>query len=245
MTLVLVEAVTFARRLARRRVVLTTLTLDLAAVVWLALIAPVASVRAAWTAAQGLGVLTTLVLASGCIADDRAAGRLLLCATHPVPRSALLLGRWLAVAAGAAAVTVPAILLIALAGPGAGRLSAFALGAAAACVHLLALAALAAALSTEAGATAQVLTLLGVLVIGAVPPEVPAGMLAAPWLEPVARVAWTVLPTPWALGRIQAWALGVEGPHPLLAVGLLAQAPLALALGTRTLARAELGSRWL
>jgi hypothetical protein len=240
--LALIEALTFARRLARRRVVVTTLALDAALALWL-VASPVDSERAAATAAQGLGVLTALVLASGCIADDRVAGRLLLGATHPAPPSTWVLGRWLAVATGACAVTLAATVLITLAGPGFGRASAF--GAAVGCVHLAALAALAALLSTTAGATAQMLALLGVLLIGLVPPDVLAGMLAAPWLETVARVAWAALPTPWALDRLQAWAAGLEGPHLVLLLALLAQPPLALALGARTVARAELGARAL
>jgi len=242
-TLALVEGMTFARRLARRRVVVATLALDALAILWLAVVTPVASWRAAASAAQGLGVLTTLVLASGCVADDRAAGRLLVGATHPAPRSAWILGRWLAVAAGGAAVTLVATALITIAGPGPGRGAAVALGVSAACVHVAALAALAVALSTVAGGTAQVLALLGVVVVGVIPPDVLAGLLAAPWLEGVARVAWAALPTPWALDRLQAWAAGVEGPHPVLALTLLAQAPLALTLGARAVARAELGER--
>ena len=241
MRLALVEALTFARRLARRRVVVTTLALDALAALWLVAVSPVGSWRAAATAAQGLGMLTTLVLASGCVADDRAAGRLLLGATHPAPPWTWVVGRWLAVAAGASAVTLVATVLVTLAGPG--RAAGFGFGAAAACAHVAALAALAVALSTAAGATAQVLALLAVLVIGLVPPDALAGLLAAPWLEPAARAAWAALPAPWTLDRLQAWAAGLERPHPVLAVALLAQAPLALALGARAVARAELGSR--
>jgi len=242
---VLVEALTFARRLARRRVVLVTLGLDAAAVAWLAVAAPVSAVRAAATAAQGLGILTALVLASGCVADDRAAGRLLLEATHPAPRSAWVLGRWLAVVAGAAGITVTATVLIVLAGPGPGRLGSFGLGLAAAVVHLGAFAALAVALSVGAGPTEQVLALLALLTAGLVPPEAVVGMLGAPWLEPAARAAWTVLPTPWALDRVQAWAAGAEGAHPALVVALLAQGPLARAAGALAMERAELGARRL
>jgi hypothetical protein len=245
MRLVLVEALTFARRLVRRRLVVTTLVLDAAVLAWVALIAPVGSVRAAFAAAQGLGALTTLVLASGCVADDRSAARLVLGATHPAPRSAWILGRWLTVAAGAAAVTLTAAAVAALAGPGPGPATRFALGGLAAMLHVGALAALAVALSCGAGGTGQVLALLGVLVIGLIPPEVVAGMVAGAWAEPVTAVAWAVLPTPWAPDRIQAWALGAEGPRPLLALALLAQTPLWLAVGARTIARAELGARSL
>jgi|GEM_PF-6885169 len=245
MRLALVEGLSFARRLARRRVVVITLALDAVAVAWILATAPGESPHAALGAAQALGALTTLVLASGCIADDRAAGRLLLAATHPSPRSAIVLGRWLAVAAPSAAVTLVAATLIALAGPGLGRVSGFVLGAAAGCLHVAAFGALAVSLSTGAGATAQVLTLLGLLLIGLVPPDVLASLLAAPWLEPVTRAAWTGLPTPWALDRIQAWVTGVEGPHPALALALVAQPPVVLAAGARALARAELGARSL
>ena len=243
MRLVLVEALTFARRLARRRVVRVTLALDAAAVAWLVVAAPVGAVRAAAGAAQALGILTALVLSSGCVADDRAAGRLLLEATHPVPRSAWVLGRWLAVVAGAAGVTVAATGLIVLAGPGTGPLGGFLLGLAAAVIHLGAFAALAVALSVGAGGTEQVLALVALLTAGLVPPDVLAGMLGAPWLEPAARAGWTLLPTPWALDRVQAWAAGAEGAHPVVALALLAQAPLALAAGARAMERAELGAR--
>ena len=89
----------------------------------------------------------------------------------------------------------------------------------------------------------QVLALLGLLVIGLIPPDVVTGLLGAAWAEPAARVAWAVLPTPWALDRIQAWGLGAEATHPLLALALLAQTPLWLAAGSRAIARAELGAR--
>ncbi len=245
MRLVLVEALTFARRLARRRVVVTVLALDAAALCWAAFLAPVATVRAACAGAEGLGALTTLVLASGCVADDRSCARLLLGATHPAPRAAWILGRWLAVAAGAAAVTVVAVVVTALTGPGLGAFRPLALAVAVAVLHAGALAALAVAVSCGAGATGQVLALLGLLVIGLVPPEVVAGALNATWAEPIARFAWAVLPAPWALDRLQAWALGAEGPHPLLALALLGQTPLWLAAGTRAIARAELGARSL
>jgi hypothetical protein len=242
---VLVEALTFARRLARRRIVLTVLALDAATLVWMAFVSPVPSVRAACAAAQGLSVLTTLVLASGCVADDRSAARLIFGATHPTPCAAWILGRWLAVAAGAAAVTVLTVVVAALTGPGLGPLTPFAFAVAAAVLHVGALAALAVALSCGAGGTGQVLALLGLLVIGLMPPEVVAGALHAAWVEPVTRVAWAVLPAPWALDRLQAWAMGAEGPHPLLALALLAQTPLWLAAGARAIAHAELGARSL
>ncbi len=244
MSLVLIEALTFARRLARRRVVVTTLALCAAATGW-CVVFPVGSARGALDAAHGLGLLATLVLAAGCIGDDRAAGRLLLAATHPAPRSAWIVGRWLAVAAGAAAVTLPAAVAIALAGPGLGRPALFGLGLAAAAVHLAAFAALAVLLSAVAGVTEQVLALLALLVVGLIPPDVLAGLLGAPWHEPATRVAWTALPTPWALDRAQAWVLGRGDPQVVQALALVAQAPLALALGARALARAELGARAL
>ena len=243
MRLVLVEALTFARRLARRRVVWVTLGLDAAAVAWLVVAAPAGAARAAAAAAHGLGIATALVLSSGCVADDRAAGRLLLEATHPAPRSAWVLGRWLTVFAGAAGVTVAATALTLLAGPGPRALGASCLGLAAAVVQLGAFAALAVALSVGAGATEQVLALLALLVAGLVPPDVLAGLLGAPWLEPAARAAWTALPTPWAVDRVQAWAAGAEGAHPVLALALFAQAPLALAAGVWAMGRAELGAR--
>jgi len=243
--LILVEALTYALRLVRRRLVVTTLVLEAAVLAWAVVISPVGSLRATFAAAQGLGALTTLVLASGCVADDRSAGRLVLGATHPAPRRAWILGRWLTVAGAAAAVTAMAAIVAALAGPGFGSPRGFALGVAAAALHVGAFGALAVALSCGAGGTGQVLALLGLLVIGLVPPEVVAGTLARAWAEPVARVAWAALPTPWALDRIQAWALGAEGPHPLLALALLTQPPLWLAAGVRAIAHAELGARSL
>jgi hypothetical protein len=244
MTLVWAEARVFAARLARRRLVATTLTLDVAALAWLVLVSPVGSLRSAFAAAQGLGALTTLVLASGCVAADRSAARLVLGATHPVPRSAWILGRWLAVGAGASVVTLVTAAATALAGPGPVPPAGFALGAVAAVVHAGAFAALAVALSCGAGETAQVLVLLALLAFGLVAPDA-VGATVAAWVEPAVRAAWTALPTPWALDRVQGWALAAEGPHPVLALALLAQAPVWLALGTRAIARAELGSRGL
>lgn len=243
MRLILVEAITFARRLARRRLVVTTLLLDTAVLAWTVFVSPVSSHQAALAAAQGLSALTTLVLASGCIADDRSAGCLVLGATHPTPRSAWILGRWLAVGATAVVVTAAVGVVAALAGPGLQSPGGFALGVVAAVLHVTAFAALAVALSTGAGGTGQVLVLLGLLVIGLVPPEVVGGETGWVWAVPASRAVWAVLPTPWALDRIQGWALGAEGPHPLLALALLAQAPLWLAMGARALARAELGAR--
>lgn len=245
MRLALVEALTFARRLVRRRRVAIVFALDAAVLAWFAVVSPAGSLRAAFAVAQGLGALATLVLSSGCVADDQSAGRLLLGATHPVPRSAWVLGRWLTVAAGAACVTVGAAVVVALGGPGVGRAGAFALGVGAAALHAGAFAALAVALSCGAGGTEQVLALVGLLLLGLVPPDVLATMLTAPWLEPVTRAAWTALPTPWALDRVQAWALGAEGPHPVPALALLAQTPFWLAAGARAAARAELGARFL
>jgi len=243
--LVLVEALTFARRLARRRLVAVVIALDAAVVAWIALVSPVGSLRAAFAAAQGLGALTTLVLSSGCVADDRSAARLVLAATHPERRSAWVLGRWLTVATAAACVTVGTVAVAAIGGPGLGRAGAFVLGAGAAALHVGVLAALAVALSCGAGSTEQVLALLGLLLFGLVPPEVVGTVLAAPWLEPVTRAAWSLLPTPWALDRVQAWAAGAEGAHPVLALALLTQTPLWLAAGARAVARAELGARGL
>jgi hypothetical protein len=243
--LVLVEALTFARRLARRRLVVITFALDATALGWIALVSPAGSLRAVFGAAQGLGALTALVLASGCVADDRSAGRLVLGATHPAPRSAWVLGRWLAVAAGAGCVTVVAGVVAALAGPGLGGASPFTLGVVAAVLHVGAFAALAVALSCAAGSTGQVLVLLGLLVLGLIPPEILGTLLDAAWIDPVTRVAWSLLPTPWALDRVQAWAAGAEGPHPFLALALLAQTPLWLSAGARVVARSELGARGL
>ncbi len=234
----LVEAATFARRLARRRVVRTTLALSAGVLIWGVLVSPVASARSALAAAQGLGALTTLVLASGCIADDRSAGRLAVCATHPVPRRAWVVGRWLAVAGGAGLVTVVSAPAMALAGPGLGS-PRFALAVAAAVAHVAAMAALAVALSCAAGGTAQVLVLLGVLVVGFVPPEVAAAG-GAEWVAQLSRGLWTVLPTPWALDRVQGWVLALEAPAPLIAVALFAQPAPWLAAGARALHRAEL-----
>ena len=245
MRLVLIEAATFARRLARRRIVAIVFGLDAAALAWVAFVSPPGSLRAAFGAAQALGALTTLVLASGCVGDDRTAGRLVLGATHPAPRSAWVLGRWLAIAAGAGGVTVVAAVVAMVAGPGLAGAWAFALGAMAAVLHVGAFAALAVALSCAGGSTEQVLMLLALLVVGVIPPEILGSMLAAAWLEPVARVAWSLLPTPWALDRLQAWVAGAEGPHPVLALALLAQTPLWLSTGSRAVARAELAARGL
>ncbi len=241
MSLVLVEAASFARRLARRRVVLAVLALDAGVVLWAAFVAPVESVRAALASAHGLGALATLVLASGCVADDREAARLALCATHPAPRSAWVAGRWLTVTAGAAAVTLVAALAAAAAGPGFSP-APFALGVAAAVLHVAALAALAVAISCAAGATAQVLVLLALLVVGFLPPEVVSQALAG-WTSPLCRIAWALLPTPWALDRLQGWALALEPPSSLLALALVAQPPFWLLAGSRALRRAELGAR--
>jgi ABC-type transport system involved in multi-copper enzyme maturation permease subunit len=245
MRLVLVEALTFARRLARRRLVQIVFALDAAALALAVFVSPVASVQAAFAAAQALGALTVLVLASGCVAEDRCAARLALAATHPAPRTAWILGRWLAVGGGAAAVTVLVAVVGAVAGPGFGSAARFAAAAAAAVIDLAALAALAVALSCAAGSTGQVLALLGLLLIGLLPPAVVASALATAWLEPATRVAWTILPAPWALDRLQGWALGAEGSQPLLALALLAQTPLWLAAGARAIAGAELGARGL
>ncbi len=241
MRLVLVEAAAFARRLARRRLVIVTLALDAGVLVWAAFVAPVESVRAALASAHGLGALTTLVLASGCVADDRESGRLALCATHPAPRASWVAGRWLAVTAGAGAVTVASAVAIAAAGPGLGP-SGFALGTLSAVLHVAALAALAVAISCAAGATAQVLVLLALLVVGFLPPEVVSQALAA-WTAPLCGAAWALLPTPWALDRLQGWALALEPPSPLLALALVAQPPFWLLAGSRALRRAERGAR--
>ncbi len=237
-----VEATTFARRLSRRRLVLATLGLDAALLLW-AVLAPPASARGALAAAEGLGVLTLLVLSSGCVADDRDAGRLVLPATHPAPRSAWVVGRWVAVAAGAGAVTAMAAEAMALAAPGLGSGPRFALGVACAVLNVAALSALAVALSCGAGPTGQVLVLLGLLLAGLVAPDVVGTMLGRPWVEPVVRAAWTVLPTGWALDRLERWALGIGAPHPFLALALLAQTPFWLLAAGRAVARAQPGTR--
>lgn len=243
MSLLLVEAASFARRLARRRLVRATLALEAGILAWIALVAPVDSARAALATAQALGALTVLVLASGCVADDRAAARLVLDATHPVPRACWVGGRWLAVFAAAAAVSAISGAVLLLSGPGLRPLGGLTLATVGASGHAAALAALAVALSCGAGSTPQVLTLLGVLLFGLVPPEIAAPALTADWATPLLRVVWALLPTPWALDRVQGWALALEGPVPLLALALLVQAPLFLAAGARSLLRAELGAR--
>ncbi len=243
MSPLLAEATSTFRRFARRRAVGVVVLLDVAAVAYGALVATPATPWSGLAAAAALGGLTTVVLASGLVADDRAAGRLALAATHPIHLGELVAGRWLAVAALSTAVATAGGAALALASGGSVARGPLALALGAAACHLAALGALALFLSCVAGATSQVLVLLAVLVAGIVPPALAAEALPWPWLRPAVPALWTIVPTPWALDRVQHWALGDEGAVPLLLAALLLQPPLFLAAGGRLLARAELGAR--
>ncbi len=244
MSLALVEAATTVRRLARRRAVLVVLLLDLAALLYGVLLAPSATAAGALASASALGAFTLLVLSAGIVADDRASGRLAIAATHPVSSGELVAGRWLAVVALSVAVaSIVGVPLTLAARGGAPGVAALACALAAAACHLAALGALALLLSCGVGPTPQVLTLLGVIVVGVVPPALAADAL--PWaaLRPPFRALWLLLPAPWALDRLQAWALGLQAAAPLVLGALLVQTPLFLAAGSRALGRAELGAR--
>lgn len=241
MSAVVAEAGTTLRRLVRRRTTLVVGGLALVLALYGALIAPAASSRAALSEAGALAALTVLVLAAGIVSDDRAAGRLALAYTHPAPRAAWVLGRWMAVAAcGVAVLTVAAALLVAGTGSCDAARTALAWGAGA--VFTAALAALTVALSCRVGPTAQVLLVTALLVAGAMPPDVAAQQtLGAGWTA-IAGALWTLLPTPWALGRVHAW-VWAGGAVPLAAAALPVQVALWLWAGARALERAELGMR--
>jgi len=243
MTPLLMEAATTLRRLARRRVVLAVAALDLVLLLYTAILDPVDSARAALSAATALGALTVVVLSAGIVADDRASGRLAVAAAHPADRADWVMGRWLAVVALAAATAALAGgALLATAPARAGAVSV-ALGWAAGTVYLAALAGLAVALSCAVGSTSQIFTLLAVLALGAMPPDVAVHGFDSAWLRALARGLWTLLPTPWTLGRLHDWSLAGGAPAPLAAAALASQAAAWLVVGARTLRRAELATR--
>ena len=245
MTPSLVESACALRRMARRRTLPASLAVCALLLVYAAFVHPVATARQALSAATAIASLVVLVVSAGIIADDRERGRLALAGTHPVWPSVWVLGRWLAVWGLAAAVLgVSSTVLLGIAArhplPGTGCL---ALATAAAMAHLAALAALAVALSCGAGSTAQLLLLLALWVVGAVPPEVLAQSVDGAWAGGAARVLWTALPTSWALARLHAWSLGAGPPAPILALVLVLQPALWLGAGARRLAAAELAVR--
>jgi hypothetical protein len=243
MTPLVVEAATTLRRLARRRVALAVGAVDLALLLYTAVLDPVDSVRAALSAAAALAALTVLVLAAGIVADDRAAGRLAVAAAHPTRRAGWVVGRWLAVLGPAGAVgTLAAGLLLATAPA---RPAAFGIlaGWAALLVYLAALAGLAVALSCAVGSTPQIFALLAVLVLGAVPPDIAVQGLGSAPVSSLARGVWTALPTPWTLGRLEEWAVSGGARAPLAAAALALQVAVWLAAGARSLSRAELAAR--
>jgi hypothetical protein len=242
MTLLMVEAATTLRRLVRRRTVLAVCALDLGLLLYTAVVDRVGSARDALSAASALAALTVLVFAAGIVADDRAAGRLAVAGTHPAPRGLWVVGRWLAVFVTASAVLTVAAGVLLAAGGGQRVTSAVSLGWAAGLAYTAALAAVATALSCGVGSTVQTLTLVALLVVGAMPPEVALHALGGAWVE-VARGLWALCPTPWALGRLHAWSLAGAAPAPHIAVSLVAQTAIALAAGARALERAELGAR--
>lgn len=242
MSVLLAEAACTLRRLARRRTAPATLAVAAALLGYAAVVSPVVTARDALSAAATIGAIVVLIAATGILGDDRVRGRLALAATHPSPPAVWVVGRWLAVTCVAAAVfAVAAVVLLAVARaprPPAG----VALGAAAALAHLAALAALAVALSCSLGATAQLLVLLAVLVLGAVPPEIAALALGRAG-EAVVRLAWAALPTSWALSRLHAWVLAAGPASPWLALALALQPALWLGAGARRLGAAELAAR--
>jgi hypothetical protein len=118
-----------------------------------------------------------------------------------------------------------------------------ALSGAALVAYLAALAGLAVALSCALGSTPQIFALLALLVLGAVPPDLAMHGLAGAWSRVVARGLWTVLPTPWTLGRLEEWGLAGGEPAPLAAAALAAQTAIWLAVGARSLSRTQLAAR--
>jgi hypothetical protein len=238
----LVEARCALRRLARRRTLPATLALCAVFLVYAGVVHPVATVRGALSAATALATIVVLIVSAGSIADDRERGRLAVAATHPAPPAVWVIGRWLAVWGVAVAVlAVGTVLLLAVVGGPRGA-GGVALAEAAAVVHLAALASLAVALSCGAGSTPQLLLLLALCVVGAVPPDLVAQPLGA-WAGGAARVLWTLLPTSWSLGRLDEWCLEGGAPAPLLALILALQPVVWLGAGARRLAAAELAAR--
>jgi Cu-processing system permease protein len=240
---VLAETSSTLWRLARRSTLPAATGLDLALLLYIAWLDPAESAGAALSAASVLGALTVLILSAGIVADDRAAGRLVLPATHPTSRAGWVLGRWLAVSATAVGVFTVASGVLLVAGSGPRPPAALALGWSAGIAFLAALAALAVALSCAFGSTAQLLTLVAVLALGAMPPQVAVHALGGGWAAAAARALWSALPTPWALGRLHEWALARGAPASLLAASLVAQTAVWLGAGARALRRAELGAR--
>lgn len=236
------ETVCAARRLARRRSAAATLLVAALLAGYAALVRPVEGARDAVSAATAIASFTLLVAGAGIVSDDRERGRLALVATHPASPPTWVLGRWLAVW-GAAAATLAGASVALLAVAGGGQPGRTAAALAASTVHLAALAALTVALSCRVGTTAQVLILVALLVVGAVPPDVAAAAAPRPWVPAAARAVWSVLPTPWAIGRLHAWALGGGPAAPLLALVLGLQPALWLLAGARALGGAELGAR--
>ena len=236
---VLVETACTLRRLARRRTGAGALGLGAMLLAYAGAVRPVATAQGALSAASAVGAAVLLVISAGIVADDRERGRLALAATHPSPPAVWVVGRWLAAAGVAsAAFAVAAAALLAVAGE-ARPVGGLALGAAASVLHLAALAALAVALSCGLGATAQVLLLLAVFALGAMPPDFVTAALGGA-ARAGARIAWAAVPTSWALGRLQAWSVAAGPPEPALALALVLQPVLWLGLGLRGLARAEL-----
>jgi len=239
---VLVEAACMLRRLSRRRTVPATLALAAALLGYAALVNPVVTARDALSAAAAIAAIVVLVLATGIVDDDRERARLALAATHPAPPPVWVVGRWLAVlGAAAAAFAVAAAVLLAVA-RGPRPAAGVALGAVAALAHLAALAALAVALSCGLGSAPQLLVLLAVLGLGAVPPQIAAAALGHP-AEVVVRTLWAALPTSWALSRLHGWILAAGPAGPWLAVALALQPALWLGAGARRLGAAELAVR--
>jgi hypothetical protein len=242
-TPILEEARCTLQRVARRRAARGAALLDVALLGYAAVVRPVATARDAVSAASAVAALTVLVVAAGVIADDRERGRLALAATHPVPPGTWVAGRWLAVTSLAGAVLVVASLVL-LGVAGAWRPPAgVALALAASLAHFAALSAVAVGLSCRVGATAQVLALLAVLIVGAVPPDVAATSVPVAWAGAAAQLLWAALPTSWALGRLHAWSLAGGEPAPLVVAALALQTAAWLAAGTRDLGRAELAGR--
>lgn len=239
----IVEAACTVRRLARRPSAVAALVLVGLLLGYATLVNPVATAREALSAAAAIGATVVLVLSAGIVAEDRERGRLALAATHPSPPAVWVVGRWLAVLGAAAAVFAVALAVLLAVVPARPPVGV-ALGVAAALAHLGALAALAVALSCSLGSTAQLLVLLAVFAIGALPPELAAQALGRA-AGVAAKVAWAVLPTPWVLGRLNAWLLGAGVPSPWLALALVLQPALWLGAGARRLGRAELAVRGL
>lgn len=242
MSTLLVEAACTVRRLARRPTAAAALLLAVALLGYATLVNPVATARDALSAAAAVGATAVLVLSAGIVADDHERGRLALAATHPSSPAVWVVGRWLAVLGVAAAVFAAALAVLLAVVPAPRPPVGVALGVAATLAHLGALAALAVALSCSLGSTAQLLVLLAVFAIGALPPAFAAQALGRA-AGVAAALAWAVLPTSWVLGRLDAWLLGAGAPSPWLALALLLQPALWLGAGARRLGRAELAVR--